>query len=96
MRAVALRDLQDHLGEYVHLAESGERVLITDRDRIVAELVPPREARSPWTGDSPLAEAVRKGWIHPPVSGALPLPSRTPIAPLSEILRELAKDRDDR
>jgi antitoxin (DNA-binding transcriptional repressor) of toxin-antitoxin stability system len=96
MRAVALRDLRDNLGEYVHLAEAGERVLITDRDRVVAELVPPREARSPWAGDSPLADAVRKGWIQPPVSKDLPLPPRNPVAPLSDLLRELAQDRDDR
>ncbi|MEA2562495.1 MAG: hypothetical protein QOH06_3999 [Acidobacteriota bacterium] len=96
MRAVALRDLQDNLGEYVHMAEGGERVLITDRDRVVAELVPPREDRSPWGGDSPLAAAVRQGWITPPTATGSPLPPRIPIAPLSELLRELADDRSDR
>ena len=96
MRAVALRDLQDNLGEYVHMAEGGERVLITDRDRVVAELVPPREDRSPWGTDSPLADAVRRGWISPPTATASPLPPRKPVAPLSELLRELAEDRDDR
>jgi antitoxin (DNA-binding transcriptional repressor) of toxin-antitoxin stability system len=96
MRAIALRDLQEKLGEYVHLAESGERVLITDRDRVVAELVPPREDRSPWSGDSPLADAIRRGWITPPISRNRPLPLPVPIAPLSELLGELAKDREDR
>jgi len=96
MRAIALRDLQEKLGEYVHLAESGERVLITDRDRVVAELVPPREDRSPWSGDSPLSDAIQRGWITPPASRNRPLPLPSPIAPLSEILAELAKDREDR
>lgn len=96
MRAVALRDLRDNLGEYVHMAEGGERVLITDRDRVVAELVPPREDRSPWGLNSPLADAVQRGWISPPTAAASPLPPRKPVAPLSELLRELAEDRDDR
>ena len=96
MRAVALRDLQDNLGEYVHMAEGGERVLITEKDRVVAELVPPREDRAPWGGDSPFADAVRRGWIRPPVDARSSLPPRAPIAPLKELLRELAEDRDDR
>jgi len=96
MRAIALRDLQEKLGEYVHLAESGERVLITDRDRVVAELVPPREDRSPWSEDSPLSEGIRRGWITPPATKNRPLPTPIPIAPLSELLAELTKDREDR
>ena len=53
------------------------------------------EDRSPWGGDSPLADAIRQGWITPPTAAGSPLPPRTPIAPLNELLRELAEDRDD-
>src|SRR5215831_5893480 len=45
MRAVGLKVLKNKLSEYVRLAASGETVLITDRDRVVAELVPPAVTR---------------------------------------------------
>jgi antitoxin (DNA-binding transcriptional repressor) of toxin-antitoxin stability system len=47
MRSVNLKVLRNKLAEYVRLAAGGEAVLITDRDRVVAELVPPRPGRSP-------------------------------------------------
>jgi antitoxin (DNA-binding transcriptional repressor) of toxin-antitoxin stability system len=66
MRAVGLKVLKNKLCEYVRLVARGETVLVTDRDRVVAELVPPREGRSPILNDAVLAEAVRKGWVSPP------------------------------
>jgi antitoxin (DNA-binding transcriptional repressor) of toxin-antitoxin stability system len=39
--------LKNKLGEYVGLAFGGETVLITDRDRVVAEIGPLGPARSP-------------------------------------------------
>lgn len=95
MRAVGLRNLKNHLSEYVRLAASGETVLVTDRERVVAELVPPREGRGEAPQDALLAEAVRKGWLTPAVgSPAGPLPRR-PVARLDVVLEELAVDRSD-
>ena len=65
MRAVGLKVLKNKLSEYVRLVATGETVLVTDRDRVVAELGPPREGRSPLLADAVLAEAVRKGWMTP-------------------------------
>ena len=45
MRAVGLKILKNKLSEYVRLAAGGETVLVTDRDRVVAELVPPGAGR---------------------------------------------------
>jgi prevent-host-death family protein len=42
MRAVGLKTLKNKLSEYVRIAARGETILVTDRDRVVAELVPPR------------------------------------------------------
>jgi len=95
MRSVGLKVLKNKLSEYVRLVETGETVLITDRDRVVAELVPPRESRSPLVSDAMLAEAVRKGNLRPAVGGSGP-PPRTPLAPLNELLAELERDRADR
>jgi antitoxin (DNA-binding transcriptional repressor) of toxin-antitoxin stability system len=44
MRSVGLKILKNKLSEYVRLAVGGETVLITDRDRVVAEIVPRRVA----------------------------------------------------
>jgi len=42
VEAVGLKVLKNRLSEYVRLAASGETVLVTDRDRVVAEGSPPR------------------------------------------------------
>jgi antitoxin (DNA-binding transcriptional repressor) of toxin-antitoxin stability system len=96
MRAVGLKVLKNRLSEYVRMAEAGETVLVTDRDRVVAEIVPPRADRSPVTADAFLADAVRKGWISPPLSPRAPMPARQPVASLREILDELDVDRGER
>lgn len=96
MRSVGLKVLKNKLSEYVRLAASGETVLVTDRDRVVAELVPPREGRSPWLADAALAEAVRQGWLTAPRLREPGPPPRLPVAPTQEVLDELARDRGDR
>ncbi len=96
MHAVGLKVLKNKLSEYVRLAARGETVLVTDRDRVVAEIVPPREGRSPRVADALLAEAMRKGWISAPTMVAEGPPPRAPVAPLKELLAELARDREDR
>ena len=42
MRSVGTKVLNSRLSEYVRLAASGETTLVTDRDRVVAELEPLR------------------------------------------------------
>jgi antitoxin (DNA-binding transcriptional repressor) of toxin-antitoxin stability system len=96
MRAVGIKILKNKLSEYVRLAAGGETVLITDRDRVVAELVPPREGRSTWVADAHLAEAVRQGWLTPPSMVPAGVPGRAPVASLDNILAELERDRADR
>ena len=96
MRSVGIKVLNNRLSEYIRLAAGGETVLVTDRDRVVAEIGPPREARSPFLADALLAEAVRAGWLTPPaLPSGEPPPSR-PVAPLSDLLDELDDDRNER
>ena len=66
MRSVGIKVLNSKLSEYVRLAASGETILVTDRDRVVAELGPLRETRSPVLADAFLADAVRSGMLAPP------------------------------
>jgi antitoxin (DNA-binding transcriptional repressor) of toxin-antitoxin stability system len=96
MRSVGLKVLKNKLSEYVRLAAGGEIVLVTDRDRVVAEIVPPREGRSPLLADAMLAEAVRRGWITPAAEGPGAPPPRAPMMRLADLLADLEDDRTDR
>jgi antitoxin (DNA-binding transcriptional repressor) of toxin-antitoxin stability system len=96
MRAVGLKVLKNKLSEYVRLAASGETVLVTDRDRVVAELAPPQNNRSPFLADALLAEAVRQGWITPPTLRSENPPPRKPIMSFRDLQRELERDRSER
>jgi antitoxin (DNA-binding transcriptional repressor) of toxin-antitoxin stability system len=95
MRSVGIKTLKNKLSEYIRLASQGETVLVTDRDRVVAEISPPRAGRSPILRDAMLAEAVRNGWVTPPVvsSGE---PPRLPSLPLDQIMDALDDQRGDR
>jgi len=96
VRAVGLKVLKNKLSEYIRLAASGETVLVTDRDRVVAEIRPPEAGRAEWLSDVHLAEAVRSGLIQPARAPRAPLPERRPVAPTGTLLDELERDRGDR
>ena len=97
MRAVGIKTLKNKLSEYVRLAAGGETILITDRDRVVAELTGPHVGRAEYPSDSLLADAVRKGWLTPPVGAAGPPPAAPPTGlSLEQVLAELRADRDSR
>jgi antitoxin (DNA-binding transcriptional repressor) of toxin-antitoxin stability system len=96
VRAVGVKVLKNKLSEYVRLAASGETVLVTDRDRVVAELGPPRAGRAPYLSDALLAEAVREGWMRAPLVVADGPPPRQPIATWEELRLELDSDREER
>lgn len=96
MRAVGLKILKNKLSEYVRLAANGETVLVTDRDRVVAELVPPDQNRSLVLADALLAEAVRQGRITPPALSSAGPPPRKPVMSFRELKGELDEDRSER
>ena len=97
MRSVGIKVLNSRLSEYVRLAASGETVLVTDRDQVVAELGPLRETRSPVLADAFLADAVRSGVLTPPrLVASGPPPKPPPVATLDEILADLDESRRDR
>jgi antitoxin (DNA-binding transcriptional repressor) of toxin-antitoxin stability system len=96
MRAVGVKVLKNRLSEFVKLAAAGETILVTDRETVVAELVPPRQGRQTMLADAVLADAVRQGWLTAPVVTSPTPPTHSPVAPLADLLRELSEDREGR
>jgi len=96
MRVVGLKVLKNRLSEYVRLVAQGEVVLVTDRDRVVAELTPPSAGRAATASDALLADAVRAGWLRPAIIRPSGVPGRRPVTTFSALLRELAEDRRER
>jgi prevent-host-death family protein len=94
MYKVGLKTLKNKLSEYVRLAAAGETVVITDRGRPVAEIVPARQQRH----ESFIERGVREGWLRPAKRPVQPLPPRTPIPgyTLKQLLADLDRDREDR
>lgn len=96
MRTVGLKTLKNRLSEYVRAAAGGETILVTDRDRVVAELVPPQARRDTPGADERFAEMIREGLITPaPLAGCGPPPAH-PVMPFDVLMEELDKDRADR
>jgi prevent-host-death family protein len=93
MQTVGLKILKNKLSEYVRLAAAGETVVITDRGRAVAEIVPPRKE-----SESVIERGVREGWIRPAKKPFQPLPPRKPVPGLTldHLLADLDRDREDR
>lgn len=98
MRTVGLKVLKNKLSEYVRLAAGGETVQVTDRGRVVAELVPPQPESRKISDKEFLARAAREGWYTPPSKPGKGPPPRAPgpRMTLEEILQDLDEARADR
>jgi prevent-host-death family protein len=93
MRSVGLKTLKNKLSEYVRIAAAGETVVITDRGRAVAEIVPPRRE-----AESVIERGIREGWITPAKRDANWPPRGKPVPRLTfeQLMADLARDREDR
>lgn len=64
MKAVGIKQLKARLSEYVRLARSGETILVSDRDEVVAELGPPRhQLAEPGSVSAVLDRLADRGWV---------------------------------
>lgn len=96
MRSVGLKVLKNKLSAYVRMAAAGETVLITDRNRVVAEIVPPQPDRKSATEDEFIAKGVREGWLTPAIDSSKgPLP-RKPVMTFEDLMKDLEEARADR
>jgi len=95
MKAVGIKELKARLSEYVRLVRTGETVLVTDRDEVVAELRPARQQKvvpnsleeifqaMAEEGQITRARLPKKGWTWSPKG--LGLPPGTAMAILDEL-----------
>ncbi|MGH9918961.1 MAG: type II toxin-antitoxin system Phd/YefM family antitoxin [Nitrososphaerales archaeon] len=86
---VGVAQLRQNLSRYLRRVERGERLIVTDRNRPVAELGPPSLA----TGG--LDRLVAEGRVSRPVRRGLPKPIKLDGDPhaLSRALEEIRGDR---
>jgi antitoxin (DNA-binding transcriptional repressor) of toxin-antitoxin stability system len=97
MRSVGLKILKNKLSEYIRLASAGETVLVTDRDRVVAEIVPPQPGHQAARHDEFIARGVRESWLTPATAPPdAPMPPRNPVMSFEELMADLERDREDR
>ncbi len=94
MHTVGLKTLKNKLSEYVRLAAAGETVVITDRGRPVAEIIPPRQSAQ----ESFIERGVREGWLTPAKNrgGLPPAPKPVPGLTFEQLMADLDRDREDR
>jgi prevent-host-death family protein len=88
-RTVGVAELRQNLSRYLRRVEKGERLLVTDRNRPVAELGPP-----PTIGAA-LDRLIAEGRIARPVRRGLPAPIAMDGDPhaLSRALDEIRGER---
>jgi antitoxin (DNA-binding transcriptional repressor) of toxin-antitoxin stability system len=95
MRSVGLTVLKNKLNEYVRLAAAGETVLVTRRERVIAEIGPPQ--KRDLDENEFLAKGVREGWLRPArIVDGTPPPAGKPVMGFEELMQEIAADREGR
>ncbi|HVE67179.1 MAG TPA: type II toxin-antitoxin system prevent-host-death family antitoxin [Solirubrobacteraceae bacterium] len=87
--AVGVGELRQNLSRYLRRVERGERLVVTDRNRPVAELGPPP------SGGETLDRLIAEGRVSRPVRRTLPEPLRLDgdSGALSRALDEIRGDR---
>lgn len=94
MRSIGIRELKDNLSRYIARAAAGEQVLITDRGRPVAALVPPPKASM---YGSRYEELVASGVIRPALRTGDPLAGMPKLKlPKGTAAELIDTDRDER
>ncbi len=89
MNTVGVAELRQNLSRYLRRVERGERLIVTDRNRPVAELGPPPTARGE------LDRLIAEGRVSRPLRRGLPEPLELDGDPyaLSRALDEIRGER---
>jgi antitoxin (DNA-binding transcriptional repressor) of toxin-antitoxin stability system len=70
--STGIRELKNHLSRYVRRIEAGERIAVTARGRVVAELGPPSSAVDRAGARTRYDELVATGIVRPPLESGDP------------------------
>lgn len=99
MQTVGIRELKNKLSAYVRQVEAGDVVLVTDRGRVVAELVPPGHGARPDIHPG-LLELARRDGLRLPTRPNSPELYRRPLPKVDlggltvqQIIDDLREDR---
>ena len=86
MADVGIRELKQHLSEYLDRAERGEILRVTDRGR-------PKAVLGPVPGRARIEDGIRAGWITPGPGSPLGPAHRSKAS--RRVLEVLAEDRGE-
>lgn len=89
---VGIKNLKNNLSAYIRQVRKGARILVTDRDEVVAEIGQPRRDQ---LGELPplFAEWIRRGELQPRRRSRRPLPATSVRFPAGTARRLLDLDR---
>jgi antitoxin (DNA-binding transcriptional repressor) of toxin-antitoxin stability system len=94
MRTVGIRELKNRLSHYLRLVREGERVLVSDRGEVVAEV---RRTDAASAGEAGIDELVRRGLARAGGRNEPGLyPPMPPALPAGEARRLLDRERGER
>jgi antitoxin (DNA-binding transcriptional repressor) of toxin-antitoxin stability system len=97
VHAVGIRELKNRLSEYLRLVRAGQRVLVTDRGEVIAELGPPGEATEQPDIPRKLREMIHQGLATPPAPrGDHEYPVFPRLVPDGTAERLIDEERGDR
>ena len=82
METVGIRELKNRLSAYIRKVEAGDVVIVTDRGRVVAELVPPGWQRPVADVHPGLLELARRDGLRLPTRPHNPELYRRPQPPV--------------
>jgi antitoxin (DNA-binding transcriptional repressor) of toxin-antitoxin stability system len=96
-KTVGIKELKNNLSAYLREVRRGTRVLVSDRNRVVAEL---HEPLAGYATDEPLdpklAEWIEAGIISPPAAGKTKMPASPVRLEQGSAARLLDADRGER
>ncbi len=96
MIAIGIRQLKEKLSAYIKLVAEGETILVTDRNRVVAELHAPQKSRADNVSDAYIAELIRSGMISPAQSVEPRVRSETSLPAGVSLVDDLLAERNER
>jgi prevent-host-death family protein len=97
MRIIGIRELKDRLSEVIRLVRRNERVLISNRGEVVAELRSSYETASGRAVEPGLSDLAAEGRLRlAPASGPAEVPVLPPLLPEGVANRLLNEERGER